>query len=77
MFEYDGETGYFYLYATGAVGEARVLDAIHIVSGETDFAASDVTIAWDPGEIRVGLFICGRLRAAFDTANRAHRRESG
>lgn len=77
VFEYDGETGYFYLYATGATGEASVLDAIHILSGEADFAASDVTITWDPSEIRVGLFIRGRLRAAFDTASRAHRRGAG
>ncbi|MDI1478321.1 DUF2251 domain-containing protein [Polyangium sp. y55x31] len=71
VFEYDGETGYFYLYATGATGEARVLDAIHVLSGEADFAVSDIVIAWDQGETRVGLAIRGQLRASFDTTNMA------
>jgi len=69
VFEYDGETGYFYLYATGAAGEARVLDAIHVVSGEASFAASDIAIEWDRGERCVGLTIRGQLRASFDTTN--------
>ena len=76
VFEYDGETGYFYLYATDATGDARVLDAVHIVSGEADFEASDVVIEWDRGETRVGLTIRGQLRATFDTADMAkHGRE--
>ncbi|WP_153820427.1 DUF2251 domain-containing protein [Polyangium spumosum] len=69
VFEYNGETGYFYLYATGAAGEARVLDAIHVVSGEVSFTASDIAIEWEQGETRVGLFIRGQLRASFDATN--------
>jgi hypothetical protein len=68
VFEYDGETGYFYLYATETTGDARVLDAIHILSGEPDFAASDVAVVWDRSETRAGLFIRGQLWAVFDRA---------
>ena len=71
VFEYDGETGYFYLCATGAAGEARVLEAIHVLSGEASFAASDIAIEWDPSETRAGLTIRGQLRASFDTTNMA------
>ncbi len=66
VFEYDGATGYFYLYATGEEAGQRVLDAIHILSGEPDFAARDVSVRWDVDEQKVGLFIRDVLWAAFD-----------
>lgn len=66
VFEYDGETGYFYLYATGGDARRKVLDSIHILSGDPDFAEADVSVRWDSGEGKVGLFIRGVLWAAFD-----------
>jgi hypothetical protein len=66
VFEYDGETGYFYLYrATGADG-AAVLDHIHIVSGQIDFAANEVVVLWDDPETKVGLSIRNTVWAIFD-----------
>ena len=37
VFEHDGETGYFYLHR--AAPSSEVLDHIHIVNAEIDFAA--------------------------------------
>ena len=66
VFEYDSDTAYFYLYETGGGTGQRVLDSIHVFSGEPDFAKTDVSIRWDSEEQKVGLFIKGVLWAAFD-----------
>ena len=65
VFEYDGDTGYFYLYDQSMPGGQRVLDAIHIVSGTPDFSENDVDVRWNADEDAVGFFVCGRLWAAF------------
>jgi len=65
VYEYDGETGYFYLYKTGS-GENKVLAAIHIFSGPSDFIADDIEILWDRKNEKVGLFIHQKLWAVFD-----------
>lgn len=66
VFEYDGETGYFYLYeVTGGAGK-KVLDAIRVVSGQADFEESDLSVRWNASEDKVGLFIHGALWAMFD-----------
>ena len=70
VFEYDGETGYFYLYDTGKQRGHKILDAIHVISGELDFTDADVVIRWDRPEQKVGLFIRGKLWAAFDGRHR-------
>ena len=50
VFEYDGETAYFYLYETkGNLGH-KVVGAIHILTGMSDFKQKDVAIhieIWD------------------------------
>jgi hypothetical protein len=70
VFEYDGETGYFYLYQTTGSEGQKVLDSIHILSAEPDFTESDLTIRWDSKQERVGLFIRGELWAVFDSRKR-------
>jgi hypothetical protein len=65
VFEYDGETGYFYLYDTEGVEGHKVLGSVHVLSGEPDFTEEDVAIQWDAAEQRVGLFIRGALWAVF------------
>jgi hypothetical protein len=69
VFEYDGETGYFYLYASGK--EEKVLRALHVFSGPCSFAQADVEVRWAADESVVGLFISGRVWAVFDTASGA------
>lgn len=66
VFEYDGETGYFYLYETAGGEGHRVLSSTHVLSGEPDFSETDVAIRWDSENRRVGLFIKNVLWAVFD-----------
>ena len=73
VFEYDeadgpqNATAYFYLYETAG----PVAGAIHIRSGAWSITEADITVKWDRGEQRVGLFIFGVLTAAFDAATGA------
>jgi hypothetical protein len=67
VFEYDGETAYFYLYETGRECGHKVVGAIRIMSGDPDFEQADLVIHWDAGETKVGLFIRGELCAAFES----------
>lgn len=71
FFEYDGETGYFYLYDMNAEDGRKVVDAIHIFSGEPDFEAEDVSVRWDNSQHRVGLILCSVLWAVFDVSTGA------
>jgi hypothetical protein len=66
VFEYDGETSYFYLYATENPGPKKILAHIHIRSGKAGFTQQDVAVRWNHRETRVGLFLRERLRAVFD-----------
>jgi hypothetical protein len=71
VFEYDGQTGYFYLYEIGrdSVSDNRILDWIHILSTEPDFSKSEISVRWDSVELKVGLFIRNMLWAVFDTSS--------
>jgi hypothetical protein len=69
VFEYDGETGYFYLYRTNAVAGAKIADALPVVSGPIDFMADDISIRWDRSEMKVALFINSVMWAAFDCSS--------
>lgn len=71
VFEFDGETSYFYLFENDE-RDQKVVGAIHILSGPPDFDQSDITIRWSEEEDLVGLFIKGRLWAAFDEDRRKH-----
>ena len=64
VFEYDGETAYFYLYR--ADGPAKILAAIHVLSGDASFGAKDVVVSWNRQMDKVGLFISGELWAVFE-----------
>ena len=66
VFEFDGETSYFYLYRT-AKNREQVLDAIHVFSGIPDFSEADIAVRWNPAQDKVGLFIRDELWAVFDT----------
>jgi hypothetical protein len=67
VFEYDGQTGYFYLHEL----KGEILGAIHVLSRIPDFCAADVAIRWDRSGLQVGLFIRGVLWAAFDADRKA------
>jgi len=67
VFEYDGETGYFYLYSVSGEDQLRIVDHVHILSGPTDLVESDVTIKWDDLGDRVALFLKGVQWAVFNS----------
>jgi hypothetical protein len=67
VFEFDGDTSYFYLYKTSGSPGQKVLGTIHIVSGIPDFKAKDIAILWNRNETAVGLFIRLKLWAVFDS----------
>jgi hypothetical protein len=66
VFEYDGETSYFYLYETEGAEGQRVIDSIHVQSGSPDFGPEDIVVRWNTTEDKVGLFIRDLLWAVFD-----------
>ncbi len=66
VFEYDGETGYFYLYDCEAPEGKKVVDAVQVVTGQADFGQEDVAVRWDLEEQKVGLFIRDVLWAVFN-----------
>ncbi len=70
VFEYDGEAGYFYLYETKRGQGEKIVDKLHILSGQPDFTEADVSVRWDSREERVGLFIRNVLWAVFDGLQR-------
>jgi len=67
VFEFDSETGYFYLYKVSGKEGQKVLEAIHITSKMPDFDEEDVEIRWSTDENFVGLFIHSQLWAVFDS----------
>jgi len=71
VFEYDGDTGYFYLCKMRKNGHVKILSYIHILSRLPDFEQRDVIVKWDPTETKVGLFIRSQLWAVFDVETNA------
>lgn len=71
VFEYDAETGYFYLCHAKGDDVVQILNFVSVTSTVPDFSAKDVVIRWDGAETHVGLFIKGVLWAVFDTERNA------
>lgn len=71
VFEYDGETGYFYLYDVHGNKGNRIIAAIPLLSGTIDFGERDVLIRWDGEENLVGLFVRKKLWAVFNLSTGA------
>lgn len=67
VFEYDGETGHFYLYDLSRDDQQRIIDSIHVFSGATDLGESDVAVRWDDRGERVALFLRGVQWAVFNS----------
>ena len=66
VFEFDGETGYFYLYSVNSDTGNRVKGAIKIAGDTAELSEKDVLVRWDADERYVGLLLKGTLWAAFD-----------
>lgn len=70
VFEYDGETAYFYLFDIEADENTKVVGAIRMFVGAQDFSEADILIKWDIEEQKVGLFIRGKLWTVFECDTR-------
>jgi hypothetical protein len=66
VFEFDGESGWFYLFDNGRAAGRKIIGTIHILSGTPDFAGTEVDVRWNHEGLRVGLFIREQLWAEFD-----------
>ncbi len=66
IFEFDGDTGYFYLCEIASNQGRKVAGAIRVLTTKPDFGQADVLVRWDSSESKVGLFIRDRLWAVFD-----------
>jgi hypothetical protein len=70
VFEFDGETSYFYLYCVDTDGGNKVLNAIRISVGEPNYKPSDVVIGWSSDERWVFLQLAGQICAVFDCVSK-------
>jgi hypothetical protein len=56
VFEFDGETSYFYLYSIGNPDEEKIVGAIGLPHGITKDSEVDLSIRWNDQESKVGVF---------------------
>jgi hypothetical protein len=67
VFEYDGETGYFYLLDSRRPDGKKIRGAVWLFNKMEDgLSEEDFTVCWDCSEQRVGLFIRRTLWAVFN-----------
>jgi hypothetical protein len=72
VFEYDGETGYFYIYNLAFDVGSRVVESMLILTGAPDFAEAEVAVRWARDGTSVGLFIRDVLWGLFNVSTRGH-----
>jgi len=65
VFEFDEDTGYFYLYDISNSASPRIVDYLHICSYVPDFADHHIELRWTSDQEKVGLFIRDALWAVF------------
>lgn len=66
VFEFDGDTSYFYLYRVAADEGKKVVDAIKIGVGDPLYSQTDVEIFWSSDESLVCLQIADKIVGIFD-----------
>ncbi|WP_250623057.1 DUF2251 domain-containing protein [Pinirhizobacter soli] len=70
VYEHDDDVGYFYLYELAHHEGQKVTGAIRVSVGPFQYGRDDLSIRWSNDEGFVGLFIKGKLCAAFDVNSR-------
>ena len=66
VYEYDGETAYFYLYKTCDDAGGKVADQLLMFAGKSTLREEDVRVGWDASSTKVGLFLRGCLWATYN-----------
>ena len=66
VFEFDGETSYFYLYRPEAEEGKKVVDTIKVGVADTFYSQADIGVFWSSDESLVCLKVTGKLAAVFD-----------
>ncbi len=72
VFEYDGDTGYFYLYNLSASANSKIRGGICIFPGPTFVDESKISIKWNKRQNIVSLVIDGLIWAAFEENGTPH-----
>jgi hypothetical protein len=72
VFEFDGETSYFYLYALGGAAGNRIVGAINISRTFNRKDEPQIEVRWNKSESLVGLFYKTSLLASYN-ANSSNR----
>ncbi len=66
VFEYDGDSAYFYLYKIDLPDNKKIVGAISIALDSLDVSENDVVLQWDSLERYVSLWLKGDLWGVFD-----------
>jgi hypothetical protein len=75
VYEQDADGGYFYLYDLTREEGRKIVAAIQVHSVDALVLGGGVEIRWNAGESVVGLFVAGKLLAAFSEAGQKWRVE--
>lgn len=66
VFEYDGETSYFYLYSLDNPDGEKIVGAIGLSQEITKDSGADLSVRWNKQETKVGVFFQNNLLALFN-----------
>jgi hypothetical protein len=66
VFEYDGETSYFYLYSLDSSDGEKIVGAIGLSREITRDSEADLSVRWNKQETKVGVFLGDNLLALFN-----------
>lgn len=66
VFEYDGETSYFYLYSLGNPDGKKIIGAIGLPYEITMDSEPDLSVRWNKQETKVGVFLRDNLLGLFN-----------
>lgn len=71
VFEYDGETSYFYLYSLDNPDGEKIVGAIGLSHEITKDSEADLSVRWNKQETKVGVFLRDNLLALFNLDQRS------
>lgn len=66
VFEYDGETSYFYLYSLGNPDGKKIVGAIGLSYEITMDSEPNLSVRWNKQETKVGVFLRDNLLGLFN-----------